>query len=101
MTLLSNIVRIEGEEEATSKFVIPCSGGITDKLKKDWGLNDVWNNIVYPRFERLNALTNTTDFGQWENKEGKRVFKLRFHLSCNVAIKRSASTTDTMLWMHW
>ena len=75
MTLLSNIVRIEGEEEATSKFVIPCSGGITDKLKKDWGLNDVWNNIVYPRFERLNALTNTTDFGQWENKEGKRVFQ--------------------------
>ena len=73
--LLSNIVRAEGEEEATSKFVVSCSGGITDRLKKDWGLNDVWNKIVYPRFERLNKLTGTDSFGQWENKEGKKVFQ--------------------------
>ena len=73
--LLSNIVRAEGEEEATSKFVVSCSGGITDRLKKDWGLNDVWNKIVYPRFERLNRLTGTEAFGQWENKDGKRVFQ--------------------------
>ena len=59
MALLSNIVREEGEQEAKSKFVIACSGGITDRLKHDWGLIDVWNSIVYPRFERLNKLTNT------------------------------------------
>ncbi len=45
-TLLSNIVRTEDEMEATSKFVVSCTGGITDRLKKDWGLNDVWNSIV-------------------------------------------------------
>nr|WP_240616291.1 type II CRISPR RNA-guided endonuclease Cas9 [Prevotella jejuni] len=75
MALLSNIVREEGEQEAKSKFVIACSGGITDRLKHDWGLNDVWNSIVYPRFERLNKLTNTENFGRWENKEGKKVFQ--------------------------
>lgn len=33
-SLLSNIVREEGEEEATSKNVIVCTGSITDRLKK-------------------------------------------------------------------
>lgn len=73
--LLSNIVREDGEEEATSKNVIVCSGGVTDKLKKDWGINDVWNKIVTPRFERMNKLTVSDNFGHWENKEGKRVFQ--------------------------
>ena len=75
MSLLSNIVREKDEEEATSKNVIPCTGSITDKLKKDWGLNDIWNTIVMSRFERLNELTKTEAFGRWENKEGKRVFQ--------------------------
>ena len=75
MSLLSNVVREKDEEEATSKNVIPCTGGITDQLKKDWGLKDVWNTIVTPRFERLNELTKTELFGRWENKEGKRVFQ--------------------------
>ena len=74
-SLLSNIVRTEDEVEATSKFVVSCTGGITDRLKKDWGLNDVWNSIVYSRFERLNELTKSEAFGRWENKEGKRVFQ--------------------------
>lgn len=47
-TLLSNIVREEDEQEI-SKNVISCSGGITDRLKKDWGLNDVWNKIITDR----------------------------------------------------
>lgn len=61
-TLLSNIVREEGEEEAISKNVIPCTGGVTDRLKKDWGVNDVWNKIILPRFQRLNELTGTNKF---------------------------------------
>lgn len=61
-SLLSNIVREEGEEEATSKNVIVCTGGITDRLKKDWGLNDIWNKIILPRFERLNQLTESKRF---------------------------------------
>ena len=68
--LLSNVVREDGEIEATSKNVIPCNGGITTRLKNDWGLNNVWNTIVYPRFERLNSMTNSDAFGKWENKDG-------------------------------
>lgn len=49
-SLLSNIVREKGEEEAISKNVIPCTGGVTDRLKKDWGINEVWNKIILPRF---------------------------------------------------
>ncbi len=65
--LLSNIVRKkeengEYEQEAISKNVITCNGSITDRLKKDWGMNDVWNKIVLPRFERLNQLTGKNVF---------------------------------------
>jgi len=74
-SLLSRIVRQEGEQEATSKNVISCTGGVTATLKQDWGLNDVWNRIVTHRFERMNELTNSNQFGQWTNKEGKRVFQ--------------------------
>lgn len=61
-SLLSNIVREEGESEATSKNIIVCTGGVTDRLKKDWGVNDVWNKIILPRFLRLNEITNSDHF---------------------------------------
>ena len=61
-SVLSNIVREEGEEEATSKNILVCSGSITDRLKKDWGINDVWNKIILPRFERLNEVKGTTSY---------------------------------------
>lgn len=65
--LLSNIVREklengEYEQEAVSKNLISCNGSITDRLKKDWGMNDVWNSIVLPRFRRLNELTGKACF---------------------------------------
>lgn len=65
--LLSNIVREklvngEYEQEAVSKNLISFNGSITDRLKKDWGMNDVWNNIVLPRFKRLNELTGKNVF---------------------------------------
>ena len=61
-SLLSNIVREEDEQEDTSKNVIVCTGNVTDRLKKDWGVNDVWNKIILPRFLRLNELTGTARF---------------------------------------
>jgi CRISPR-associated endonuclease Csn1 len=73
--LLSNIVREKGEQETISKNVIASNGTITSVLKQDWGLNDVWNEIITPRFERLNELTNSKNFGEWANKEGKKVFQ--------------------------
>ena len=60
--LLSNVVRAAGEDEAMSKNVVVCTGAITDRLKKDWGINDVWNKIILPRFQRLNAMTGTNRF---------------------------------------
>lgn len=73
-SLLSNIVREElpdgkFEQEAVSKHLISCNGAITDRLKKDWGMNDVWNSIVLPRFKRLNDLTGKTCFTT-KNTEG-------------------------------
>lgn len=74
--LLSNIVREDGEEESRAKKVIVSSGGITSRLKQDWGLNDVWNGLITPRFERLNQMVGYEKYGSWENKEGKKVFQI-------------------------
>ncbi|GGF40640.1 type II CRISPR RNA-guided endonuclease Cas9 [Echinicola rosea] len=65
--LLSNIVRENNEKEATSKNLIPVNGAITSKLKKDWGLNDKWNELIAPRFQRLNELTKSENYGFWDN----------------------------------
>ncbi|MFE3871824.1 type II CRISPR RNA-guided endonuclease Cas9 [Flavobacterium sp. ZS1P70] len=79
--LLSKIVREDDEQEVTSKHIVSLNGSITSKMKQDWGLNDVWNQIVTPRFERLNAITNSSDFGKLELKRdefgnrGKQVFQ--------------------------
>lgn len=74
--LLSNIVRDENEEEGTAKNIIVTSGAVTSRLKQDWGLNDVWNELITPRFERLNAMAGYEKYGSWENKEGKNVFQV-------------------------
>ena len=73
--LLSNIVRTDDEQAVTSKNVVASNGTITSALKQDWGLNNVWNEIITQRFERLNEKTQSNHFGKWENKEGKRVFQ--------------------------
>ena len=79
--LLSKIVREDDEQEVTSKHIVSLNGSITSKMKQDWGLNDVWNKIVTPRFERLNAITNSNHFGKLEFKKdefgntGKQVFQ--------------------------
>ena len=52
------------------------NGGITNTLKQDWGLNDVWNTLITPRFERLNQMAGYEKYGSWENKEGKQVFQI-------------------------
>ena len=62
MELLSNIVREEGEKEFKSKNVLVVSGGITSRLKKDWQLDDAWNELIKPRFVHLNQLLETEKF---------------------------------------
>lgn len=61
-SLLSNVVREEEEQDVVSKNIIVCTGGVTDRLKKDWGILDVWNRIILPRFQRLNELSDSSDY---------------------------------------
>lgn len=90
--LLSNIVREKDangayEQEATSKNLISCTGGITDRLKLDWGMNDVWNRIVLPRFERLNQLTGKDCFTAL-SKEGHWIPNMPLELQKGFNKKR-------------
>lgn len=73
--LLSNIVRCNSEETnddgVNSKNVVSGNGRVTAKLKQDWGLNDVWNDLILPRFERMNEITNSTLFTTWNENHQK------------------------------
>ncbi|TKC00294.1 type II CRISPR RNA-guided endonuclease Cas9 [Pedobacter cryophilus] len=70
--LLSNLVREESNDDGVnSKNVLPGNGKITTELKRDWGLNDVWNDLILPRFERMNKLTDSTAFTAWNANHQK------------------------------
>ena len=75
--LLSHVVREEGEVEFRSKNLIPVTGAITDKLKKEWKFNQVWTELLTPRLERLNSLYKSDNFGKYEiSKTGHRYFDI-------------------------
>lgn len=77
MELLSHIVREDGEVEFRSKNVLPVSGGITDRLKKEWKINQIWTELLTPRFERLNKIHNSEDFGNYNiSKNGHKYFEI-------------------------
>jgi CRISPR-associated endonuclease Csn1 len=70
--VLSNIVRSDSNDDGVnSKNILPGNGKITSDLKQDWGLNDVWNELVLPRFERMNQLTNSQAFTTWNKNYQK------------------------------
>ncbi len=73
MQLLSNIVRNKDEKDdgINSKNVLSLSGKITSELKNDWGFNDIWNDLIMPRFERLNKLTNSKDYTKYNERHQK------------------------------
>lgn len=87
--LLSNIVRADKNDDGVnSKNVLPGNGRITTELKKDWGLNDVWNELILPRFERLNQLGNTTAFTTWNENHQKYLPTVPLELSKGFSKKR-------------
>lgn len=92
--LLSNIVREEDEQEVTSKNLISVTGSATTKLKQDWGLNDKWNEIIRPRFERMNKLltkegeTLITDFGYFDTTKNFYRIQVPNDLKKNFNAKR-------------
>jgi CRISPR-associated endonuclease Csn1 len=86
--LLSNIVREETNDDGVnSKNLIPGNGKITSALKQDWGLNDIWNLLILPRFERMNQLTQTEKFTS-KNQEGHTIPAIPLELSKGFQKKR-------------
>ncbi|MCR5152760.1 MAG: type II CRISPR RNA-guided endonuclease Cas9 [Prevotella sp.] len=86
--ILSHLVREKDEHEATSKNVISTNGSITDRLKKEWGINDIWNDIIAPRFQRLNRITGTENYGKWIEKDGKRYFQINVPLEISQGFNK-------------
>ncbi|MDY0931995.1 type II CRISPR RNA-guided endonuclease Cas9 [Chryseobacterium sp. CFBP8996] len=88
--VLSNIVRAEDgtDEGVNSKNIVPGNGKITTQLKQDWGLNDVWNDLILPRFERMNQLTNSIDFTAWNENHQKYLPTVPIEFSKGFSKKR-------------
>lgn len=90
--LLSNIVRDNREngkdDGVNSKHVLPGNGKVTTRLKQDWGLNDVWNDLILPRFERMNTITNSTSFTVWNANHQKYLPTVPIELSKGFSKKR-------------
>lgn len=79
MELLSHIVRELGEVEFRSKNVLPVTGMITTELKRAWRLDQVWTELVAPRYIRLNELTQSNLFGSWQKAKNGQVY-----FDCNL-----------------
>ncbi|MCG9910879.1 MAG: type II CRISPR RNA-guided endonuclease Cas9 [Flavobacteriales bacterium] len=86
--LLSKIVREDDEKEVTSKNIVPVTGSITSQMRQDWGLNDVWNEIIAPRFKRMNDLTQSNDFGEINPNTNKFLAKVPDSLLKGFSKKR-------------
>ncbi|PJA96784.1 MAG: type II CRISPR RNA-guided endonuclease Cas9 [Ignavibacteriales bacterium CG_4_9_14_3_um_filter_34_10] len=87
--VLSNIVRSDHNDDGiNSKNIIPGNGKITNILKQDWGLNDVWNDLILPRFKRMNRLTNSTAFTLYNERYQKHQPTVPLELSKNFQKKR-------------
>lgn len=75
MKWLSNIVREnEGDDYFKSKNLLPVNGIVTSKLRQDWLLNEAWADLVNPRFQRLNKITDSNLFGKKRKINGHEVF---------------------------
>lgn len=87
--LLSKVVREEKDDEGvTSKNVLATNGTITSVLKLDWGINDVWNDLMLPRFERLNQLTNSNNYTYFNNTHQKYLPTVPENLRKGFQLKR-------------
>lgn len=90
MQLLSNIVREENSKDdgVNSINILSSNGQITSTLKNDWGLNDVWNDLILPRFVRLNELTNSKNFTTYNDRYQKYIPTVPFELQKGFQKKR-------------
>lgn len=88
-SILSNVVREEFNDDGmNSKNIIPVNGKITSMLKKEWGLNDIWNDLILPRFERMNQLACSNQYTSWNDKHQKHLPTVPLEHSKNFSAKR-------------
>jgi CRISPR-associated endonuclease Csn1 len=88
-SVLSNIVRAEKDDDGfNSKNIIPGNGKITSQLKQDWGLNDVWNDLILPRFKRMNKLTKSEAFTAYSKTHQKHLPTVPLEFSKGFQKKR-------------
>lgn len=79
-TLLSRIVRTEKEQGDRAVGMVTVNGSVTAMLRRDWSMGEVWNELIAPRFQRMNSeiekLTGEPScfFGQEREIDGKMVF---------------------------
>jgi CRISPR subtype II RNA-guided endonuclease Cas9/Csn1 len=53
------------------------SGNITDKIKEQWGLNEMFKKIQIPRFERLARIHQDESWIKYETRNGKPYLNLK------------------------
>lgn len=89
VNVLSNLVRKEQDDDGfNAKNVIATGGRITNELKNDWGLNNIWNDLILPRFERMNEITNSTEFTAYNSNHQKWLPTVPIELSRGFNKKR-------------
>lgn len=71
MGLLSNIVREPGELDHKAKSILNVNGAVTARLRKDWELNNIWNELITPRFKLMNEKTTIGFYGKKNEKTNK------------------------------
>lgn len=82
MSLLDPVVREEGETAMISKNILPTIGTINATLRQEWGLSQVWKDLMAPRFQRMQEKDPE---GMWYYKDADGKVHLR---QDNVDIKR-------------
>jgi CRISPR-associated endonuclease Csn1 len=68
--------------------IIFTGGAITSELKKNWGLNKVWKEIIKPRFERLEEITGNTYIINDTDEHGNPVYHFNVKENQGLNTKR-------------
>ncbi|MDI9341936.1 MAG: HNH endonuclease domain-containing protein [Sediminibacterium sp.] len=69
---LSYLVRKDKNDDGINSVnLVFGNGKITTQLKQDWGLNDIWNELILSRFERMNAITGSKSYTAYNEKYQK------------------------------
>jgi CRISPR-associated endonuclease Csn1 len=68
--------------------IIFTGGSITSELKKNWGLNNVWKEIIRPRFERLEKITGNQYIIHDKDEHGNPLFHFNVKENEGLDLKR-------------